>query len=481
MSQSRRRFSLVPWAVAAVLLSQNASAVSVLTPEIVFEKFSGTTKQVENTLLEGQAGQRRVSELQGAFDPVLGFQIGTEINRNEDLAGLSNLEDRNLRSGLGITKKFRSGTELEAQYTFTQQRSLLNTFTSSLRDPNVVENKFTLSLRQPLVYNTLGNADRLLLESARLQDDATQMLAEEQSEELLLSGLETYWRAYQAKRSLELGIEARDIYAKLLRSTRERRRLGQADAGDLARVQIASDAQERRVKEASSMFLNALDELYHFLEVERPEGEVSFKVPAELPALPTDSAAELAETRQWKSLSSQAEALDAEKSSYKLQNLPVLDLVGEASWNGVDTEASTSLSEAIGGERPKYFIGIEFAFRFGNQGTKSRIADTDRMIRIQQNQLELTRNLMDLQGKSLIRNLQSLFQMTTNARKSIEQYRVLLRAQNRNYRQGRIDMSQLIEDYTRMFDAELSAVQFFSNYHITLHRWAAHNDRLIKQ
>ncbi len=462
-----------------VALTYNSQAETV-SPKTIFTAFEKNTKQSENIQLRARQLEAQVGSLQGVYDPEIAFASGYEIDRTESLNGLSNLEDRTLQNRFRITKKFGTGMLAEFNYTLTQQRSQVNPFTQSIREAQLSENNFSLSLRQPFLYNTLGASDRLSLESAELRSDAQKMLSKEEGEELLLNGLELFWLAYKAQKSLELGLEARGIYEQLLKTTRQQKSLGQADAGDVARVEAIFEMQSQKVKRDSSQYLTQIDQLFHFLEKEPPQKDLVFDVSQELPSPPEMTSPELSQTRQWQIENDSLDAIEAEKGALKMKDLPVLDLVGEASWNGVDPKTSQSLSEAIGGQRPRYFVGIEFGFRFGNSSTRSKISNLSDQMVIQKNKLHLTKNVYKMETESLKRQILSLFQITQSAQKSVGLYRTLIAAQKRNYRQGRIQLNALIEDYNRLFDSELAAIDALSSYHIALHQWAAHTDQLIQ-
>ena len=474
------RFSFFLFIFSFAASLPHKAQATVLTPQTIFSTFEKRTRQSENIRIQGESLESMVGEFNGVYDPEIGLSLGYDINRNESLSGLTNLEDKTLQSRLMLRKKLKLGTSLEVNYYFTQQRSELNPFTQTVRDSELSENKFEFTVRQPFLFNTLGSSDRLKLENAKRKDEAQKLLSVENSEDLLLNGLEIYWQAYQAKRTLELGLEARGIYQQLLKSTKERKRLGQGDSGDVARVEAIFEAQSQKVKRASSQYLNSVDNLYHFLEQEPPKDEISFSIPKTLPLPPEDADPALADLRVWKAENATLDAIEAERGALRMQDLPLLDLVGQASWNGVDSKASQSLSEAFSANRPRYFVGIEFGFKFGNSGTRSKINNLANQMTAQKNNLFLTKNTVRMETAALKRQIQSLFQITKSAQKSVSLYRTLVKAQKRNFRQGRIQLNSLIEDYTRLFDSELVAIDSLASYHITLHRWAAHADQLIQ-
>jgi outer membrane protein TolC len=473
----RLRLSLV-----ALFLSPALSYASIeLSPEYVFEKFSKKSLRLENVQLDARAAEVQLGALEGFYDPEFGLSLGSEISRAESFSGLNNLEDRSQILGSFLRKSFATGTSLELQYSFTQQKSILNPFTSSLRSSSAVENRFTVKAKQSLIYNALGGAHRLKIESAKRTDEALKLLATEKSEELLLKNLSQFWETYKAHQSLQLALEARKIYEDLLRSTREKRRLGLADAGDLARAEAALESQEQRVKAASAFYLNSLESFFDLMDEEMPASQdFVFRVPNEIPPVPAMSKLDVQSLRISKISQMQLDAIESEKAAYRLEDLPVLNLIGEASWNGIDEKNSRSFSEALSAKRPRYYLGVEFGFRFGNNGTRSKLDDLMNRFQIQKNEQFLTNRSIGLQDRSLERQLSSAYQIAVSARNAKNNYKTLLNSQIRNYRQGRIDLSQLIQDYNLQFDSELAAIEALGNYHVLLHQWAAFKDNLFK-
>jgi outer membrane protein TolC len=467
--------------LGAILFSSPLSAAP-LSPQYIFDNFAKRTKRLEVIQIEARSGEAQLGSLEGLYDPEFGLRVGSELSRAESLSGLGNLEDRSFTASSSLKKRFSTGTQLELQYMQLRQDSRLNPFTSTLRSPSLVENRFTLMARQSLLYNAFGSGDRRKVDAALKNDEALKLSSIERSEELLLQTLRQFWVTYRAKERLSLAIEARRIYESLLKDVREKRRLGLVDAADLSRTSASFERQEQSVKQASSAYLDELARLYDLMDEEVPSTseEIVFSIPSEIPSPPADALPAKESLRQAQMAQAQLESIDSERAAYKMEDLPVLDLVGEAAWNGVDRTASRSFSETLSATRPRYYVGVEFGFRFGNRGTRSKLGDLVNRSEVSKKSLELTRRDLDLQGLAIQRQLASHYRVALSAQSAKGHYRQLLLAQQRSYRVGRIDLSQLILDYTGLFDAELMALDAFSSYHQLLHEWAAYNDTLFK-
>jgi outer membrane protein TolC len=470
--------SLNTWAET----SETSKKSVELSPQTIFENFAERNKRLENIQIRARAGEAPIATLQGIYDPEIGLSVGSEISRKQSLSGLTNLEDQTFTAGTQIRKLFASGTELSLGYNYSQQNSRLNPFNASLRPSELTENRFTLQARQNLLYNSMGAGHRFKIEAAEKTNTSLQLLAKEDSEELLLRTLRAFWDAYKTEQALSLSLDARKIYTDLLKSVQDKRRLGLADAGDLARAEANLEAQEQKVKARSAHYIDSLDLLFDLMDKKRPLGsEVSFRVPENIPAVPAQDRTEAENLRRIQIARSQLQSLEAERAAYKLEDLPLLDLIGEASWNGVDPSGSRSFSETLSARRPTYFLGVEFGFRFGNRGTRSKLGDLSNRYQVQRNELALAEREIELHQKSYDRQLSSAYQIAVSAQKARNSYRTLLRAQQRNYQQGRIDLSQLIQDYSILFDSELLALEALAQYHIMIHEWAALNDRLFAE
>jgi outer membrane protein TolC len=322
-------FSLVAFSVQASV---------EISPEYVFENFSKRSLRLENLQLRARSAEAQLGALQGLYDPEFGLSLGSEISRAESLSGLNNLEDRSQIFGSFLRKTFATGTSLELQYALTRQNSILNPFTSSLRSSSVTENRVTVLAKQNLVYNALGGSQRLRIEAAERNDEAQKLLATEQSEELLLQNLAQFWETYKAHERLQLALEARKTYEDLLGSTRENRRLGLADSGDLARAEAGLEAQQQKVKAASAMYLSSIEVFFDLMDESIPEGQdPTFRIPNEIPAIPSSTQVAAPDLRLNKISDMQLEALDAERAAYKLEDLPVLNLDFSDPTNAIDT------------------------------------------------------------------------------------------------------------------------------------------------
>jgi outer membrane protein TolC len=454
-----------------------------LSPQTVFDNFAKRSVRLQNIQLEARGAEAGIGAASGIFDPELGVRIGNEISRAETLSGLGNLEDRTLTGAASLRKRFATGTQLEAQYGYTRQQSRVNPFTSSLRSPVMYENRFTLVGRQNLIYNAFGSADRRRLEAAEKNDAALKLASVENSETLLLQTLSQFWTTYRAKERLNLALEARRIYDNLLKDVRQKRSLGLVDPADVSRTAANFERQDQTVKQASADYLDNVAKLYDLMDEPVPPEteEITFSIPTEIPEPPKEELAAQDSLRQTQIVEAQLEAIDAERSASNMEDMPILDLVGEASWNGVDREGSRSFSESLAGTRPRYYVGVEFGFRFGNKGARGKLGDLANRSALTKNNLSLTRRNIAIQGSAMQRQLASAYRVALSSQQAKEHYRQLLASQQRQYRVGRIDLSQLILDYTSLFDAELVALDDFASYHQLRHEWAALNDTLFKE
>ncbi|MEO5667707.1 MAG: TolC family protein [Bdellovibrionota bacterium] len=482
MPSSRLEWHFNSFALAGLCWSLPVLSAQ-LSPQIIFENFSRRSIRLQNIQLQARAGEAQLGATEGLYDPELAVRLGNEVSRAESVSGLGNLEDRNLTAATSIKKRFSTGSQLEIQYAYLRQQSTLNPFTSTIRSPTLYENGFTLLARQSLLYNGFGAADRRRIDSAKKNDQALKLASVENSEELLLQNLRQFWTTYRSKEALNLALEARRIYDGLLKDVREKRRLGLVDAADLSRTNANFEAQEQKVKRASSAYLDNLARLYDLMDEKLPPEteEIVFAIPADIPEPPTDALATTEELRRTKIARAQVDAVEADRAAYKMENLPVLDLVGEAAWNGVDRMANRSFSDALSTTHPRYYVGVEFGFRFGNNANSSKLGDLMNRYELAKNSLELSRRDLDISGSSALRGLSGAYRIALSAQSARESFRQLLQQEQRSYRVGRIDLSQLILDYTQLFDSELMALDAFSNYHQLLHEWAALNDKLFKE
>src|SRR6185312_11785139 len=197
-------------------------------------------------------------------------------------------QDETLLSSVSLTKLFSTGTTVGASYQRTSDKYVFPsgaTIPSSLPGDKVTQDVLGLTIQQNLLADFFGRADRADIRSAQAQFDAAMIGRVSNLQDLVLSGIQTYWSAYVAQQTFQQTLAARSRYQKLTEAVRKKTKYGYSNPGEVEQAEAELEGQEQSVKAASVNYLSALDNLITLLRLP-PGSDVKFEVPTDIPPLP---------------------------------------------------------------------------------------------------------------------------------------------------------------------------------------------------
>lgn len=419
----------------------------------------------------------------GQFDPTLFSSYSHEQSRLETLSGISNPEDKTTVWKAGVSKKLPSGTIFSTEYSRTKQDSVLNSFTSSLRPSSQVLDQFDFSIRQNILGNFFGVLDRERVQIAERSVQRAELDKYESTEDLVLLAVRSYWTTFAAKEALQENIQAREKYRQLVSSLR--RKFGKGiddDRAELPKAQAELANQDRAVKSASLTYLNALDSLFTLMNVP-PADDVDFIVPQRIPPPPaeSDNAAMIGNLRKVSAARLNLANAEQEKKAVFWGSFPSVDLVGRATFNGVEVDSSNAFADMSNGNHPRYLGAIELTYRFGSdlaRGQKAlrEVQLMEAEVRLEKTKLEEWERL-----ERTARDVKSKYLVAKTANEAVDAWEKAIRQQEKNFRVGRISTAELIQDYNSYFRALATQSSALSDYQITLNEFAAARDRLVER
>ncbi len=454
-----------------------------LTPQVVVDRVLSLGLERQALDAQLQAAELPLFQARAPLDFRLMAETNYEVNRGDTMNVISNNEeDKNFKALLGVSKKFLSGTDVRLNYQRTSISSLLNPFAQSQNFPSTrTLDVFSLEVEQDLLSNAFGRVDRLRQAQAQrsLQRAGEERL--ESLESLILESMERFWHSFVAQENLKESLESRDRYEKLVATVRNKARLGFSAPGELATAQAEYESQVQRVKVASLNYLEHLDQLLRLLRLDL-DVEVSFQIEELLPPLPELAELEPEEQEALRSVQvarSQLEegrlALDITRSQHR----PQLSLITRISQTGAEEEPSQALSKAFEGQRPIYFVGLQFSHPLDSSQRRGELAAARAQHTLNELQLETARDQILLQLRQSQRQVQSLRQVAESASQAVELWQRALRELEASYRQGRTDISEVVRVYNSLLAAQTQRSRAIGDYHIALNSLAAARDQLV--
>jgi len=464
----------------SLLLGVTGNAAVRLTPQIVIDTILNEGRDAKTIELTAQAAFTDYYNTFAAYDLIFGAGVSYEDSKIRTLSGGGNLRDENTIWSIAASKRFPTGTNIELGYNRTQQDSIFRTVNTN-RGPYAVYDVSELTITQDILGNFLGIAERQANRAAEELLASATLEKKESQEQLVLSSLKLFWDSYVAKETLEEAIAQKERYEALVKEVESQARRSFSSPGDLPKAKAEFGAQVRNAKAAFFDYARNLELLFAAMRIQDRERDVIFDMKEDLPPLPTMVMPAVESLR----------TVQVNKSAYESANLtkqatdlavkwPELKLVGSAGFTGLNASQGSAFSEMAKGRAPRYLIGLELNYRFFsdlNRGALNGAAVT--ADQAYNNLLQSQENLRQVVGTAM-ENVRYAYAAAVSASEEMKQWEEAVKAQERIYKQGRLDFSQLIQDYNRYFQARATRLRALGDYHIALHTYSAAVDELVE-
>lgn len=454
-----------------------ASAAIKLTPQDVADRVLSKSRQAKVEELTAQKSYITLQNSLGTYDLKFSFTPSYEMNEAENLQLMGNLRERTQTILASISKQFRTGTNLAFEFTNIQQSAVLRPNSPGM--PNITLNSAQVTLRQSIWQNAFGYADRLAEEIGRGTVEAAIETRDQKLQTVLLEALKLYWNTYVAERQLKDNIAAREKYELLIQNVRRKAGFNLQAPGELPRLQAELQGVEQKVKRASANYLNSLQELLTFLQLETSE-PVEIAAPMEIPPIPKLAEKNIDSLRAVRIAEKNLENARKTLLQTKNRNHPKLDLVLKAKATGVDNEAGTSFAEMQAATKPYYYIGLQFETPFwGSERKRGEIANAE--VGLQLAEVEYLMKKEEARNKLAAkeREVASLHAIAKAAVETVQYRERVVRDLDRAYNQGRQSLVELIRAYNELFAAQQERADAIGKYHIALNELAAARDELV--
>ncbi len=474
------RFSalIVLIGMAPGALSEEAKVTRALKPQDIVDHVLNKSFAAERIRIQNQLAHTDLESVLGRFDLRLNANVDYEYSESEDLSGLANPIDKTLRSGLSLSKPTRFGTIFTLGYEHIAQSSVLNPIITTREDRAALDRGY-FQIRQPLWNNALGVSDRLDLREKKQWVSEADLEKQENTENLVLRALELYWSAYTAQTKLKDALAAREMYQSLIKVVQRRGRFGLDKGGEYAQVMADATDAETAVKNASYEYLNQLREL-EILMNEEFKGDVRFEVEPLIPPIPKTEPVEIEKLRPLQIAKSRLDRAELARRSMDFKLSPSLELVAKASSTGVEADAGRSYSEFVAGNKPDYFIGLQFETALDSSQKRAGTA----YARLNKSQREVDLRELELRLKSELELLRLQVEQTHASALSAteaEKFRTrTIKEQEVEYRQGRLPLRELLQTYSKYFESQTKKIEAIGAHHIARNRFAALRDELVR-
>lgn len=467
----------------AILVGVSESKAIPLAPQDVVNIALKQAPDVRESELNAQRVEGNAEKQRGAYDLILRIYPTYEYNEALTLTGTGNPSDKTFTLLASLSKQFSTGTTVILDYNGVSQESVLSSFSQSLRRPNAALNAVTLSIRQALWRNILGEGDRAVLESLDATVFAARLQREESLEDSILNSLNLYWNAYVAETQLKENSAARQKYEELVKAVRRKAGYNLSTPGELPRLEAEFEDADRKVKTSSAQYLASVDTLRTNLQID-PKEPITFQAStteiSDIPAIPQLNPVDEAKLRPVLISKINFESADRNRTAQNSFSRPRLDLVARARSTGVDENNDLAFSKMTSASKPYYSLGIELEWPLDSALFRGTRAEAEAVYQISQIDFKLSQDrihdsIMNAERTAVANRDNALSAIEIVAKRSR-----VVRELEVAYRQGRMPLVELIRAYNDLFAAQQSRARVVGDYMIALNQWAAVRDELVK-
>lgn len=466
-----------------IVLSNIAHAEIRVNPQFVVDRILSESRQAKAIDLEEQKTEVTYYNTYAPYDWIATGSASYEKDKSYSLSGSSNIEDRTAIWSVGMTKRVPTGTTVGVSYSRTLQNSTYRYTPSStaLRGSYAVYDVGSLTITQDLLGNFFGIAERKLLRSADQLLESASLSKKESQELLVLDALKLFWDTYVSKESLREAMSQRDKYENLVKEVENKSRLGFVNPGDLPKARASLGAQTRNVKLSSYNYLFNLDKLVTTMRLPDTDKDLKFEVKEEIPPMPAMVMPKIGELRAVVVKETLYDNAVLNKRATDIAtDWPDLKLVAKAGSTGLEATSNRAFESMTASDHPVYSLALNMTYRFfsdKNHADKinANVAFEETFNNLLKQREEDRRNI-----SSWMEYVRATYAAAQSAVEEMAQWEKAVREQEKSYRQGRLDFSQLIQDYDSYYRARATRIRAIGDYQIALHSYAAAIDTLVK-
>ena len=453
-----------------------------LSPQDVINQVITSSREAKDIKLTTDSLKTAEDKAHKGLDWTLESSINYTDAREVNLQAFMNERDKTLFYSLGVNKTFATGTTFSSTLERQSRESILNPLITA-NNPNFsnvrTADRFQLSLSQDLWRNALGTNMQQLLESGDLQSKKADLLRVEKLEALALEALKLYWGTYVAKENLRASHEAEVRFEELTQAIKSQARLGYSNPGELNITLAELEERKQKVKRDTATYLEKRRELFRLLQSEIPE-DIVFKVSNSIPSPPDKPEFKVENLREIVALNMDLKVADNMYQVEKQKYYPDLKLSLSATFTGANDEAQEAWDQALSGDKPIYVTGLTLNVPLDSKSTNGEVKD----LLYQRDKKKVEFHIAKDKLKNLIQNFYETtmanFLIAGSYQKSFDFRQKAASEIEKAFRQGRSDISALVQAFNSLSESETIKIKSLGDYHISTNELAAALDLLIK-
>jgi outer membrane protein TolC len=398
------------------------------------------------------------------FNWKVALDLSQEIDRSDSLSTLAANPSNKSRGLATLYKRLPVGANLGVEYLHTDFRT-----ESSSSEYN--QQSFSFVWEQNLWPFFKTNVDASSIENAELKRKKDRLQWKMDETQAVRNVLSLYWQIKALTVSIAENTAVFQKYERLISSIEKKRANNFAAAGEYEQAMAEYLLKKQTLSEERTLLAKRLTDLKVELDLP-PASDLSID-PTLAPISPP-SKISLSPSQTSLFLQQKYKTLIAEK------DLEIAESDTSGQWSlytrvtpaGVDEKSSPAFTEMSSANKNKFLIGVKFSKDLEDLSSKKEAELKSASLVIEQDKLNIL-------NQSIEQQLESQYQILLDSFKAIEtqQSVVKFRAEalnsiSKNYQQGRIDISVLIDTYSRMVNSKVSLAKAYADYY---DRWLAYS------
>lgn len=374
----------------------------MLTPKKVVNYALKNNLQIKSSDIQVDAAAGRHQKDKSLFDTQINAAGGYNRDISDQAIAVFGTDNKSQNLDLSVTQLLPSGAQVGLSYNQLWQKtdspfSTLNPY---------FETAAMLSVRQPLLQNSMGRNDRGFIEASKLGLESKKIGSRHEKEQAVFFAILLYWEwtvrlknATLLSQSLREAIDFENL-------TKASVPLGVYDINDLLNATANRLRFEQQLSFAQQMVSESRYQLLSLLDLDL-ETEITGNETLPLPSKTSESAFMIATALENRG-DYRAALLQAESGKIALdiaENglLPRVDMVASFKLNGIAGGYDSSLKEVADADHPEYFVGGEVSFplqnRFARGQKKQAQADSAlALLKVRQLRNEITKDIASLRS-----------------------------------------------------------------------------------
>ncbi len=385
------------------------------------------------------------------------FDLSQENDRTDSLSTLTPINSEKTRALMTLSKKYSLGTSLQFDFANID-------FKTQSTSSDYKSNALSFTIEQNLLPFFKTNVDQLALENSQLEYRRANLQWQSDQIASVRNILSNYWRIKALAISVKENSAVFKKYESLVATVRKKRANNFASPGELQQALAEYNSRAQQLQEDQISLAQEITDLKFELGLAK---DAELEISPELAAITAPQKIDLKYDRSNPYLI-QKYRTEIAKNSAQIANAKTSgqwSLYGKATPTGVDPSNSESFNEMSRFKKDKLLVGIKFQYTFEDFGSEKeaqykRALEILESAKLEEMNLQLE-NQMEIQFQSL----QSSFAAIKRNTEIVDNRVKALEALAQSYLQGRVDISNLIDAYSRMVTSKVNLYKAYGKYY----------------